>query len=86
MISNVYCDSSKSPEERAEALLREMTLDEKMAQVNCVFPYNGVERDFDWISAHTPCGIGEVSTLEVRSIKTLREAAASFTWKVCAAP
>ncbi len=76
MISNVYCDSSKSPEERAEALLREMTLDEKMAQVNCVFPYNGVERDFDWISAHTPCGIGEVSTLEVRSIKTLREAAA----------
>jgi len=53
-----------------------MTLEEKMAQINCVFPYNGVERDFDWISAHTPCGIGEVSTLEVRSMKTLREAAA----------
>lgn len=76
MNTNVICDPEKSPEERAQALLREMNLDEKMAQINCVFPYGGVERDYEWISAHTPYGIGEVSTLEVRSMKTLREAAA----------
>lgn len=76
MNSNAYCDSTLPPQVRAEALLQEMTLDEKMAQVNCVFPYGGVEQDFDWISANTRYGIGEVSTLEVRSMKTLSEAAA----------
>lgn len=65
-----------SPEKRAEALLKELSLDEKMAQVNCVFPYGGVEQDFEWISDQIPFGIGEVSTLEVRSMKTLAEAAA----------
>ena len=33
-------------------LLKDMTLDEKMAQVNCVFPYGGVEYNFDWIADH----------------------------------
>lgn len=75
MNANVYNDSHRSPEERAEALLRELSLDEKMAQVNCVFAYSGLEWDFDWISAHAPFGIGEVSTLEVRSMKTMTEAA-----------
>ena len=75
MNTAVYCDPSRSPEERAQALLQELTLDEKLAQVNCVFPYNGVERDLDWISARVPYGIGEVSTLEVRSMHTLHEAA-----------
>ena len=75
MNTTVYSDSSRSPEERAEALLRELSLDEKMAQVNTVFAYCGLEQDFDWISSHTAFGIGEVSTLEVRSMKTLKEAA-----------
>ena len=76
MSSIAYPDPKLSPEQRAAALLAEMTLDEKMAQVNCVFPYGGVEYDFDWITDHTRGGIGEVSTLEVRTMKTLREAAA----------
>ena len=64
-----------SPEKRAAALLKELCLEEKMAQVNCVFPYGGVERNYEWISEQVPFGIGEVSTLEVRSMKTLEEAA-----------
>lgn len=64
-----------SPEKRAAALLKELCLEEKMAQVNCVFPYGGVERNYEWISEQVPFGIGEVSTLEVRSMKTLVEAA-----------
>ena len=76
MSSIAYPDPKLSPEQRAAALLAEMTLDEKMAQVNCVFPYGGVEYDFDWIAEHTQSGLGEVSTLEVRTMKTLREVAA----------
>lgn len=75
MHAHAWLDTERTPEERAEALLAEMTLEEKMAQVNTVFPYNGVEWDEKWIAEHTPCGIGEVSTLEMRTVKTLREAA-----------
>lgn len=75
MSSIAYPDRRLSPEQRAAALLKDMTLDEKMAQVNCVFPYGGVEYDFEWIADHVRGGIGEVSTLEVRTMKTLREAA-----------
>ena len=52
MSSNAYLDQKLSPEQRADVLLKDMTLDEKMAQVNCVFPYGGVEYDFDWIADH----------------------------------
>lgn len=75
MNTPVYNDPSGSPEDRAQALLHDLNLEEKLAQVNCVFPYNGVERDLDWISARVPFGIGEVSTLEMRSMHTLHEAA-----------
>ena len=34
-----YLDSNKTPQERAAALLAELSLDEKMAQVNCIFPF-----------------------------------------------
>ncbi len=65
----------KTPEERARALLKEMGLEEKMAQINCVFPFDTTYLDMDWISAHTPFGIGEVSTLEMRRMETLESAA-----------
>ena len=52
MSSNAYLDQKLSPEQRADVLLKDMTLNEKMAQVNCVFPYGGVEYDFDWIADH----------------------------------
>ena len=65
-----------APEERARLLLEEMTLPEKMAQVRGIFPFE--ERFFDeaWIAEQTPYGIGEVSTLEMRRLKTPDEAAA----------
>lgn len=67
-----YMDSSLTPEERAEDLLERLSLDEKMAQVNCLFPWEGNWEQLKKDSAH---GIGQVSTLSVREIKTLEEAA-----------
>ena len=37
-MEKLYQDSSRSPKERAKALLEEMTLDEKLAQLGCIFP------------------------------------------------
>ncbi len=71
-----YKDTALPPRQRAATLLREMTLDEKMAQINCVFPFDKNYLDFDFIARSVPYGIGEVSTLEMRRIGTLEEAAA----------
>ena len=64
------------PKERAEALLKDLSLDEKMAQAGCVFPFGELSQDMDWIATQTPYGVGQVSTLEVRRIETLEETAA----------
>lgn len=74
MNSNSYHNRQLPPENRARLLLQELTLDEKMAQINCVFPFDTVYQDMDWISARTRLGIGEVSTLEMRRIETLEAA------------
>lgn len=71
---NSYLNQELAPEERARLLLHELTLDEKMAQINCVFPFDTVYQDMDWISARARFGIGEVSTLEMRRIETLEAA------------
>ena len=71
-----WTNETLSPKERAEALLKDLSLDEKMAQVGCVFPFGELAQDMDWIAAQTPYGIGQVSTLEVRRIETLEAAAA----------
>lgn len=71
-----YMDTSLSPLERAEALLGELSLDEKMAQVTSVFPFGEDAKNFTAISSRTKYGIGTVSTLEVRRIESLEEAAA----------
>lgn len=70
-----YLDINKTPQERAAALLTELCLDEKMAQVNCIFPFGETYTDMEKISADTPFGIGEVSTLEMRRIESLEKAA-----------
>ncbi|MBO6041476.1 MAG: glycoside hydrolase family 3 C-terminal domain-containing protein [Oscillospiraceae bacterium] len=75
-MSKEYCNSAISPEERARLLLKELSLDEKMAQVGCVFPFGEKARDMDWIAGQTPFGIGQVSTLELRRLETLEECAA----------
>lgn len=72
----VYTDISKSPAERAAALLQELTLDEKMAQLGCIFPFGENYDDMERQAAEMPYGIGQVSTLEMRRIRTLDEAAA----------
>lgn len=68
--SNPHLD----PAERAELLLAELTLDEKMAQVSCYFPTDITDTaDF---SERFPHGIGEVSALEARSAQSLDEVTA----------
>ena len=70
-----YLDCNQTLQERAAALLAELSLDEKMAQVNCIFPFGENFEDMEKIVEGTPFGIGEVSTLEMRRIETLEEAA-----------
>ena len=76
MISSVWKNETLRPEEMAQALLRELSLDEKMAQLGCVFPFGEQAQDFDWLKAQTPCGIGQISTLEMRRLETLHDCAA----------
>lgn len=65
-----YMDASLSPEYRAKDLLADLTLDEKMAQVSCVFPFDQDCFDFEKISDNVRFGISSVSTLEMRRMKT----------------
>ena len=67
-----YLNTNLSAEERASDLLSKMSLEERMAQVNCVLLPGGKE---DNISEYCKYGIGEISTLEVRMLKTAKEAA-----------
>lgn len=67
-----YQNPALSPEERAKDLLGRMTIEEKLAQVNCLFWQHG---DLEKVTKH---GIGHVSTLEIRALKSLEEAAESL--------
>lgn len=74
MTSAAYQNPALSAEERAKDLLSRMTLDEKMGQINCIFPGFGTS----WAQDEEACrhSIGQVSTMCVREMKTLAEAAA----------
>lgn len=74
-MKNGYKNAMLPPEKRAEILLKEMSLDEKMAQVNGVFPFEELFYDMNAIDAMTPFGIGEVSTLEMRRLEKLEDVA-----------
>jgi beta-glucosidase len=66
-----WMDQALTADERADLLLAELSLDEKMAQVSCYFPTDITQTgDF---TERFPHGIGEVSCLEVRSALTLDE-------------
>ncbi len=71
-----YGDANLSAHERAAALIQELSLDEKMAQVGCIFPFGETFGDVELMGKQMPFGIGQISTLEMRQIKTLEEAAA----------
>ena len=68
-----YMNAALSPRERAELLLHEMNLDEKMAQLVGVFAVKGAE---DRMAAYFKSGIGQISSLEFRSCDSLEEIAA----------
>lgn len=67
-----YLDKTLSPKARAADLLEKMSIEEKMAQVNCLFPWGD---NWEMLKEAAKHGIGQVSTLEVREIRTLEEAA-----------
>ena len=75
MTGQIYKDSSRTPKERAKSLLEDLSLNEKMAQVAGVFPFGEDYQDMEKLAARMPFGIGTVSTLEMRRIPTLEEAA-----------
>ena len=72
-MSDKYRNIELTPEERAACLLEELSLDEKVAQLNCVFPFDQIRYDFEEISEQTKYGIGQVSTLEMRRMESLDE-------------
>ena len=72
-MSDKYQNTELIPEERAAYLLEELSLDEKVAQLNCVFPFEKSSNDFDVINEQTKHGIGQVSTLEMRRMESLDE-------------
>ena len=74
-----WMDERLTAGERADLLLRKLSLDEKMAQVSCYFPTD-ITQTADF-SERFPYGIGEVSCLEARSALT-RDEVAAFQRKV----
>ena len=68
-----YMDTSLSARERAELLLKEMSLDEKIAQLTGVFAVKGREEE---MAAFFKNGIGQISTLGFRMCESIEEAAA----------
>ena len=75
-MSNLYQDQALSPEQRAQALLEELSLPEKMAQVRGIFPFGPGWDDWEAISRQTKYGIGQVSTLQMRDMATKEECCA----------
>ncbi len=67
-----FMNTSLSPRERAEALLKDLSLDEKMAQIAGIFAIKGME---ERMSLYLKNGIGQISTLEFRSCETVEEIA-----------
>ncbi len=67
-----YRNKALSARERADDLLRRMSLDEKMAQLQCYLPRGENTDDF---GPAFPFGVGEVSCLEMRGLDTAEKAA-----------
>ena len=70
---NDYQNSDLTPKQRADDLLSRMSLEEKMGQVTCYFPQQF--KDHPALKKTYPHGVGQVSSLEMRNLSSLREAA-----------
>lgn len=68
-----YMNTDLSPEERAEILLTELDLNEKIAQLSCIFPFGDDTYNFDEMRKQAKYGIGQVSTLEMRGMATTED-------------
>ena len=69
-----YRDANYTPEERADALLSEMTIEEKMGQTVGIFWMPG-KMVPDLLKGMYPTGIGQVSTLFYRGLDSVDECA-----------
>ena len=67
-----YQDQSKSPEERAKSLLKEMSLAEKMGQVVCFWP-RLLPDDEATFAKQYPCGAGVIAAVYMRMLPTRQE-------------
>ncbi len=77
-----YLDRTLCADERAKDLLSRMSLGEKMGQIVGIFPMSA--DDFSWLEEH-PYGVGNVSTLCTRSMRSAEEFArfqATFQKKI----
>lgn len=70
-MAQTYRATELAPSVRAQLLLADLTLDEKMAQVSCYFP-SDVARTDDFRDRF-PHGVGQVSCLEARSVDELED-------------
>ena len=68
-----YLDKSLCPEQRSVLLLAEMGLDEKLAQLGSYFLR---DMDFESLKKNHPFGVGQISCLEMRTLKTIEECVA----------
>ena len=73
-IAKPWLESALSPAQRADLLLQQLSLDEKLAQVSCYFPTDITNTDD--FAGRFPFGIGEVSCLEARSALSLNDVTA----------
>lgn len=73
---NTQTPQGRTPQERAEALLAELSLPEKMAQIRGVWGPDGTEAGQQKFTEGIRCGIGQVSTLPLRMVRSIDEAAA----------
>lgn len=67
-----YMNIKLSSEKRAEMLLQEMNIEEKLAQLTCFLP---AKDRMEEVKEKCRYGIGEISTLEMRNIESLEEVA-----------
>ncbi|KAK8898194.1 hypothetical protein M9Y10_000468 [Tritrichomonas musculus] len=66
-------NSKLSPKERAKLLLNELSIEEKLAQLNCYFPRNFSSAELTDMEQIHPYGIGHITSLELRSKRSYNE-------------
>ena len=71
----IYMNKEYSPKERAKDLISKMSIEEKLAQTYSIFPWENcdVEDMGERTNKMSKYGVGSVSCLYIREIKTLKE-------------